>query len=318
MRALLLLAALPLLGIDHGRLVRNEAGDIVEADFTSSWIADGDLREVATWNRLRVLRLGQTKITDVGLEHLRNLRSVEELDLYYAEYITEDGMAHLREWAALKKLSLRGTRVTSKVFSHLALLRGLEWLDLGFTQVDDEGFEQLQVLGKLRHLGLGGNRLSGSCLTVLQPMTWLTSLDAGGTQRVDSGLWGVALNELNLKRLAALSNLQRLVLAGATISDRGIDRPGHPEAERTELRDLSALSALKKLEYLDLSRQPVTSETIRSLRGVKMLRELRLGMAAKLDDSAVSELLALPSLRKLYLQGTAMTPDGLARLTRFR
>lgn len=314
LKRLLFLAALPLLALDQARLTRDAAGDVVEADFTSTWISDADLDAVAAMPKLRVLRLGQTKIGDTGLERLRGLREVHELDLYYAEYITEDGLAHLRAWKQLEKLNLRGTRVTSKVFPHLGALSGLRWLDVAFTQVDDEGFEDLLKLASLEHLALGGNRLAGSCLPVLKSMPSLTSLDAGGTQRVDSGLWGLALNEQNLARIAGLKQLRRLSLAAATINDRGIDKPGHPEAERTDLRDLSALKTLPVLEFLDLSRQPVTAESIRSLRGLTSLRELRLGLAAKIDDAAVAELLALQGLRRVYVYGTAITPASMARL----
>lgn len=310
----LLLAALPLFALDQARLTRNAAGDVIEADFTSTWISDGDLDAVSAMPKLRVLRLGQTKIGDTGLERLRALREVRELDLYYAEYITEDGLAHLRGWKQLEKLNLRGTRVTSKVFAHLGALTGLRSLDVAFTQVDDEGFEELLKLGELNHLALGGNRLAGSCLAVLKSLPALTSLDAGGTQRVDSGLWGLALNEQNLARIAGLKGLRRLSLAAATINDRGIDKPGHPEAERADLRDLSALKALPSLEHLDLSRQPVTAESIRSLRGMPALKELRLGLAAKIDDTAVTELLALNGLRRVYVYGTSITPAGLTKL----
>lgn len=310
----LLLATLPLFALDQARLTRNAAGDVIEADFTSTWISDADLDAVAAMPKLRALRLGQTKIGDTGLERLRALREVRELDLYYAEYITEDGLAHLRGWKQLEKLNLRGTRVTSKVFPHLGVLTGLRSLDVAFTQVDDEGFEELLKLGELNHVALGGNRLAGSCLAVLKSLPGLTSLDAGGTQRVDSGLWGLALNEQNLARIAGLKGLRRLSLAAATINDRGIDKPGHPEAERADLRDLSALKALPALEQLDLSRQPVTAESIRSLRGMQALKELRLGLAVKIDDAAVAELSALPSLRRVYVYGTAITPAGLAKL----
>lgn len=310
----ILLAALPLFALDQARLTRNGAGDVIEADFTSTWISDADLDAVSAMPKLRVLRLGQTKIGDTGLERLRALREVRELDLYYAEYITEDGLAHLRGWKQLEKLNLRGTRVTSKVFPHLSALTGLKWLDVAFTQVDDDGFDELLKLGTLEHLALGGNRLAGSCLAVLKSLPALTSLDAGGTQRVDSGLWGLALNEQNLSRIAGLKGLRRLSLAGATINDRGIDKPGHPEAERSDLRDLSALKALPALEHLDLSRQPVTAESIRSLRGMSALKELRLGLAAKIDDSAITELLALNGLRRVYVYGTSITSAGLTKL----
>jgi Leucine-rich repeat (LRR) protein len=243
-----------------------------ELDLTGAWVTDADLAKVAQMPQLRKLSLAHTKITDLGLEYLKDLRNVTELDCYYAEFLTEDGIAHLKGWTQLQRLNLRGTRVTSKVFEHLTHFPNLRWLDLGNTQIDDEGFEQLTSLTHLEHLAIGGNRLNGSGLTYLKLLPSLTDLDVGGIQRVDSGLWGLPLTTENLQRIAELKQLRRLTLARATLSDRGIDRPGNPEAERSEVRDLSPLTRLVNLEVLDVTRLPATEEALRPFSGKPNLR----------------------------------------------
>lgn len=258
-----------------------------EVDLAHSWVTDADLRRVATTPGVTRLDLSQTKITDAGLAHLRELKGVRELSLYYAEYISDDGLAALKNWTDLEKLNLRGARVTSKVFEHIAGLRNLRDLDLGFTEITDDNFELLVELPKLERLAIGGNRLNGECLAFLRQMPALRDLDVGGTQRVDSGLWGLSLTEQNLARIGELKQLRRLSLAAATISDRGVDRPGHPEAERTDLRDLSALKGLGNLEYLDLSRQPVSGETLKTIASLPKLQTLRLALCRKIDDGAM-------------------------------
>jgi hypothetical protein len=77
-----------------------------------------------------------------------------------------------------------------------------------------------------------------------------------------------------------LKQLRVLELNGATLNDRGTDRPGHPDAERKELRDLSALGGLENLEKLDLSRLPVTAEALAALAKLPKLAEVRLGLVA--------------------------------------
>jgi Leucine-rich repeat (LRR) protein len=186
--------------------------------------------------------------------------------------------------------------VTSKVFGHLSGLKNLRELDLGFTEITDDGFEVLVELPKLQRLVIGGNRLTGECLQFLRQVATLRHLDVGGTQRVDSGLWGLSLTEENLRRLGELLQLESLSLAGATLSDRGVDRPGHPEAERVELRDLSALQGLEKLEFLDLSRQPVTAETLGTIASLPRLRRLRLRQCKKIDSNVVSVLRTMKAL----------------------
>lgn len=270
------------------------------ADLSASWATDADLARLARQTTLRRLDLSHTKITDLGLENLKALPHVRELSLYYAEYVTEDGLAHLRHWKELEILNLRGTRVTSKVFAHLAQMTGLRELDLGFTQIDDEGFEHLASLPKLEKLGIGGNRLTGSALPLLKLIPTLVDLDAGGIQRVDSGLWGLPLSEQNLQRLGELKQLRRLNLNGATLNDRGTDRPGHPDAERKQLRDLSALSSLVNLEYLDLTRLPASAEALATLGRLPKLRELRLGMSPVTEKAGIP---AMPALRTIFLNG---------------
>jgi internalin A len=310
----LLLAFLLTLFVDGAHAVKDAQGNTIELDLTSTWVTDGDLAKVAQMRHLRKLDLSHTRVTDAGLEQLKGLENVAEFNCYYAERLTEDGIAHLRGWKHLEHLSLRGTKVTSQVFEHLAHLTSLRSLDLGFTQIEDEGFEQLASLPRLEKLSIGGNRLSGSCLLLLKQLPALVDLDVSGIQRVDSGLWGLPLTAENLARIGQLRQLRALNLAGATLADRGVDRPGHPEAERAELRDLTALAGLINLERLDLTRQPVTSEALSGLSGLPKLQELRLGLARKLDDSAVPALLSLKTLQKLYLAGTKLSPQSMERL----
>ena len=265
--------------IHDGQLVRDAAGEVVEADFTDTWITDADLAAVSRYRNLRKLDLSNTKVTDVGFEHLRSLENVRELICHYAEYLTEDGIAHIAKWKKLEKLNLRGTQVTSKVFERIARIQSLRELDIAFTQIDDEGFEHLALLPRLERLAIGGNRLTGASLPLLEHIPSLTHLDVGGIQRVDSGLWGLPLTTQNLARLGKLTRLRWLSLNGATLADRGTDRPGHPEAERSELRDISALAALRDLEYLDLSRQPVSEEALVPVKALPRLKELRLHLA---------------------------------------
>jgi Leucine-rich repeat (LRR) protein len=276
------------------------ATSTTELDLTSRWITDADLARIGRVRELRKLDLSHTRITDAGIELLKDLPAVRELSLYYAEYVNGDGLAHLRGWKQLEVLNLRGTRVTSKVFEHLARLTALRSLDIAFTEIDDEGFQHLASLARLERLAIGGNRLSGSCLAMLKLMPALRDLDLGGIQRVDSGLWGLPLTAPNLARIGELRQLRRLSLASATLNDRGVDRPGHPEAERTVLPDLSALGGLADLEFLDLTRQPVTPEALRSLAPLSRLRELRLGLIRNIDESALPPL---PALTRVYLNG---------------
>lgn len=301
-----------------GRAERDEAGQIVAVDLASTWITDADLVKIGRIGTLRKLNLAHTRITDAGIEHLKPLKHVTELSLYYAEYITDIAIAHLQGWKQLEILNLRGVRLTSYAFEHLAKLTALRSLDIAFTEVEDDGFEQLSSLAKLETLAAGGNKLSGSALSSLKLLPALRRLDVGGMQRVDSGRWGLALSNENLARLSELTELRALALTGANLNDRRVDRPGNKLAERTELPDISKLRALKNLELLDLSRTPVLPSALTALGEMKNLRELRLGMTPKIDDTAIEALISLKQIRRIHLGGSKVTSAGIERLGKER
>ena len=297
-----------------GQFTADAQGNIVSVSLASTWITDVDLQRVGELAALQKLDLSHTQITDVGLEHLKGLRKVTELNLYYSEYITDSGLANFSGWSNLQRLDLHGTKITSKAFDHLARLTGLKSLDISFTAIDDDGFENLASLDKLERLAIGGDRLTGSCLTALKLLPSLVELDAGGMQWVDSGMWGLPLNDANLRQIGALTGLRVLRLNGANLTDRGADKPGSPEAIRKDLKNLGFLSGLVNLEVLDLSRTPVTAESLEPLKSLPKLRELRLGMARGIDDNAVAVLSQMKSLRAVYVAGTTITPEAMAKI----
>src|ERR1035438_9775300 len=77
-----------------GTFQKNPAGQIVEVDLTSTWITDEDLAKLAQLERLQKINLSYTKITDLGLEHLRVLQHVTYFNCYYCEYISDGGIAY--------------------------------------------------------------------------------------------------------------------------------------------------------------------------------------------------------------------------------
>jgi len=297
-----------------GRFTADAAGNPIAVSFASAWITDVDLDRLGHIATLQELDLSHTQITDVGLEHLKRLQKVRKLNLYYAEYITDSGLGNLTSWRNLERLDLHGTRITSKALEHIAHLTNLKYLDISFTAIDDDGFENLASLTHLEHLAIGGDRLTGSCLAFLKLMPALVSLDVGGMQWVDSGLWGLPLNDANLKQIGALSSLKYLSLNGANLTDRGADRPGSPEAIRKDLKNLRFLGGLANLEVLDLSRTAVTAESLEPLKLLPKLREIRLGMAKGIDDRAVPVLADMKALKTVYVAGTRISPEGMAKI----
>lgn len=287
-------------------------------DLTASWTTDADLDRVASMRGLERLRLAQTRVTDAGLARLRSLENLRELDLYFAEFFTDDGIAALRNCRKLERLNLRGTRVTSRVLESIAKLESLRELDLSYTQIDDSNFDLLADLPQLERLAAGGTRIGPLAITSLKLVPKLRHLDLSGMQRVDSGHWGITLNAAVLEELGALENLVSLNLSGAVLNDIGADKPGLKVEERQSLEGLDRLARLRNLEQLDLSRTPVNAAGLRALAALPRVRELRLTRARQITDDAVPVLAAWKSLQIVRLEGTGISPDGMARLRSLR
>lgn len=83
---------------------------------------------------------------------------------------------------------------------------------------------------------------------------------------------------------------------------------GTPLAEA----DLVALKEFRALTRLDLSRTRLTGEGFATLTGLARLESINLS-EARLTDAGLDRLTALKSLRRLYITGTAVSPEALAR-----
>jgi hypothetical protein len=259
-----------------GLVTRDRAGRITGVDLRSSWVADSDLRLLAELPQLTHLDLSLTRITDHGLQQLKDAPGIVELNLYYAEQITDEGMAAVKGWRKLKRLNLRGTKITDTTLEHLANVTTLESLDAGFAQITDVGLDRLTSLPNLKELVIGGNKLTDTGLQALRQLPSLTSLSLGGAQRTDSGLWSISLTELGLDSIATLKALRELRLDGMPVTARW----------------LAKLKVLNQIERL-------------SLQGCK-----------RVGDDAAPLLAVWPALRVLDLKGTAVTEKNLADLRR--
>jgi hypothetical protein len=93
---------------------------------------------------LRVLILTDSDLSDEGAVHLSNLTQLEFLRL--TNRITDAGVQHLRNLKHLKSISLHGARITDKSLEVFAGLPHLEELSVRSTEISDAGAEELQKL----------------------------------------------------------------------------------------------------------------------------------------------------------------------------
>ncbi len=271
-------------------------GTRVNLGFTGA--NDGGLDLLRLIPNISSLDLSFAQITDIGMEQLKGLEQVRELNLFYVEHITDIAMAHLRGWKNLERLSLRGTDITDAGLQHVSSLSTLKSLDISFTLITNVGLEHLAKLNRLEELALGGNKISGSGLHVLKALPALVRLNLNGIQRRNTEYWSASVTDLDLDAIGSLSKLQELNLGGTKVTDLG----------------LAKLKPLVEIRSLDLSRTQVSSVGLATLAAHDKLERLSLWKDQRVEDAGVAPLLALKNLHTLDLSETGITDQALERL----
>ncbi|MEZ5404367.1 MAG: hypothetical protein R2729_32100 [Bryobacteraceae bacterium] len=276
-----------------GRVMRDAAGEITGVDFRASWVTDTDLRRLAELPRLSYLDLSVTRITDQGMQALKNLPGVTDLNLRFAEYVTDEGLAAIKGWKKLRRLNIHGAKISDTTLEHIAGISTLESLDIGSAMITDVGPERLAALTNLKELTLGGNELGDAGLQALRLMPGLTYLDVSGRQGTDANVWAIAMSDKGLDAVLTLRNLRELRF-GCTSIGIGV------EGQR----------------FATVSAMSVTGRWLERLKELPKLERLTLQGCDRVDDDGAALLATYPALESIDLKGTAVTDQGLAALRR--
>jgi Leucine-rich repeat (LRR) protein len=263
------------------KVTEDRAGNIVAVDLRGSWVYDSQLIELAKLPHLEKLDLSHTRISDEGMVYLRPAPEITDLNLYYAEQITDQGISAIKDWKHLKRLNLRGTRISDGALEIVSHLTGLEALDIANTPVTDNGLDSLVTLINLKELSLGRRRESESEVEVLRLLPTLTYLNLGGP-----------------------SDAER--------PDSTYRRAGESGPMRTDL--VRAIADLKDLRVLKLGYSNITADGLRILGGLRQVERLGLEACARIDDEAAAELANWKSLKYVDLQETKVTGKGVETL----
>ena len=95
-------------------------GRVTGVDLRASWVTDTDLRKLLQFPNLSYLDLSLTRITDQGMLELKNAPGIVDLNLYYAEYVTDEGLAAIKDWKKLKRLNVHGTKISDTTLEHIS------------------------------------------------------------------------------------------------------------------------------------------------------------------------------------------------------
>lgn len=265
-----------------GKVKRDPSGSVTAVNLAGSWINDSEMIDLAGFRNLQRVDLSHTRISDEGLLNLRPARSVVDLNLLYAEQITDQGMNAIKDWKQLTHLNVRGTRVGDGTLGIVSKLEQIETLDVSNTALTENGVEGLIPLTRIKNLAIGLNRLNDGALEILRFLTTLESLDLGGPRGVSR-------------------NSQRSRSTGIG--------PGL----------LRALTELTNLHTLKLGHMPIGTDEISKLSGsLKKVQKLGLEGCPRVDDQTMTALAMWSGLQYLDVQDTAVTAAGVESLRKAR
>ena len=242
-----------------------------------AWVTDTELLDVARLPKLERLDLSHTRITDEGLLHLKPAKQITDLNLYYAEQVTDQGMAAIRDWKNLKRLNVRGTRVSDGTLAIVSGLTQLESLDIAYTQFTDNGLDALVPLTKLKELSIGRSKLNNGALETLRLLPTLEYLDLGGPHPGPGGYRA---------------------------------KPGTPMPEQIP----RAIADLRQVRVLRLSYTEINTEGLQALTKLEHVEKLSLAGCPHVDDRSMVQLARWKNLKYLDVQATPVTLQGVAAL----
>lgn len=238
-----------------------------------------------------------TKIRTGGLRQLAKLKTLIGLDVSVCRNLDESSFAGIAECPSLVFLAAASTEISDEHLASLAKLPKLSSLDLDSCDgITDTSCDVLAKMKSLRGLSLRKtafekNRVANSGLEKLTALSNLERLNLAGN----------AVNNDGLKLLARFPELREVDLSILAVDDKG----------------LAHLPAVKNLEWLNVRYSEgfggviITNAGIKSIGKVTGLKSLNLTGAKRITDACLGDLDRLSQLKTLNLSGAGISPAGI-------
>jgi Leucine-rich repeat (LRR) protein len=170
------------------RLLRNSSR-LMDLNVSHCGLSNDAMAYIGGLTLLESLDIGETRIGDVGLEHLERLTHLRHLSLRGLYRVTDQGLHHLRPLTHLETLDLSMCQeITDAGLESLRPLTHLRQLDLGFCKTTDAGVAHLEKLSALQWLDLAENKITDASVERLAKLTNLRSLSVSLTQVTEHGV----------------------------------------------------------------------------------------------------------------------------------
>jgi len=231
---------------------------------------DEALPAVKGFPRLKRLFLCKGQATDETLANVAGLKNLEILIIWDGKNITDAGVKHLVGLTQLQNVGINNTHIGDEALVVFARLPALKHLSLQGNAFSDEGLRHLEGMKQLRSLWIGMNQrsITDAGIKHLVGLSMLEQLDLQGASISDEGVAdlksfknlrqlhitidrkrsGKGITDASVDTLAALTDLEVVMLQNTQITDQGWKRLIELPKLKTLLLPSSALSEQEREE----------------------------------------------------------------------
>ncbi len=268
---------------------------------------------LASLPKLETVQFYGSDADDAFLKAVSKSRTLKHLHVSGANVsggqITDEGIVHLRELRTLRSLNLNLSPVTNVSLAALAELSALEELIVFGTRCTNNGVESLKALKKLRHLEIGSPYLTDSALETISTLSSLEELAL---------TYGGSYTDEGVAKLAALVNLRSLHIEEGLTGESYVALATLPNLVELRLKNwgnshkvenLPALEKCPKLENLSLDfRDKVAGDVVPYLAKLQRLKLLDLRHTNFSEETCQQLHKALPKC-KIKWNGGVVEPE---------
>lgn len=249
---------------------------------------------------LTELRVENTMMKNVALEHFCNIRSLQFLSIHDGINFTDEGLKNIGNLKKLRMFELSSANISDRGMQYISNASELELLMLTRSiQVTDDSIPSVIRLSKLKTLNLSDTGITARGVAAL----------ARGRNKISELMInGLPWSDQSIEALAAMPSLVLLSMENTNVTDELVKKLTQVkglqcvniEAKYLSADGVKALKALPNLGQLHLKNPVVSLDFLNSLAALDV-RVLELNRATNLYDSQLFRLQNMPRLEFLSL-----------------
>lgn len=265
--------------------------DETALEFEGPSFTDADLKALPNLDKVEMLSLLDTAVTDDGCRELLRARALVEIAII-SDKVSDNTLGVLAQLPALRSLQIhRGPRIGDVGLRHLSACIGLRELYLKGTAVTDRGLLAIHKLPQVWSLILDDTAISDEGCAALAEMQQLSLLSLNRTRVAGHGVAKLRDNEHF-----------NVYLQETPVMDEGV---------------IAIADRISNLKLISLNQTIVGDRAARALAKLQRLNDVRFSHT-KLTDEGLAAFSGHPFLEAIYVEGCAVSKAAVSALKKAR